>query len=78
MSISVYDKGPKILDEFKTYIFYKFSQVNIKTNTTWIGLEPSISNTFVEAHRGSIYFDTKTDLGTTFYLELPIKQRIVP
>ena len=77
MSIRVYDKGPGILDEFKTYIFCKFSQVNIKTNSTGIGLEPSISNTIIEAHRERIHFDTKTDLDTTFYEELPIKQTIV-
>ena len=74
VSISVYDKGPEILDEFKTYIFNKFSQVNIKTNSTGIGFEPSINNTIVETHRGSIHFDTKIDLGITFYVELPIKQ----
>ena len=72
VSISVYDKGPGFLDQFKTYIFNKFSQVNIKTNSTLMGLETSISNTIVEAHRWRIHFDTKTDLGTTFYEELPI------
>ena len=78
MRILVYDKGPRISDKFKPYIFNRFLQENITTSSTGTGLERSISNMIVKAHRGRIYFDTKMDLGITFYLALTIKQTIVP
>ena len=78
VSILVYDKGPRISGKFKPHIFNRFSQVNITTSSTGTGFERSISNMIVKAHQGRIHFDTKMDLGITFYLELTIKQTIVP
>ena len=76
--ILVYDKGPRISDKFKPHIFNRFSQANITTSSNGTGLERSISNMIVKAQQGRMHFDTKMDLGITFYLELTIKQTIVP
>ena len=76
--ILVYDKGPRISDKFKPHIFNRFSQANITTSSTGTELKRSISNMIYKAHQGRIHLDTKMDLGITFYLELTIKQTIVP
>ena len=71
--IAVSDDGPGIPEEFHGQIFKKFSQVDSSDTreNSGAGLGLSICKEIVEALGGVIGFDTKTNVGTTFYFELP-------
>lgn len=74
INISVTDKGNGIPEEFRDKVFEKFTQSNAsdtrKAGGTGLGL--SITKVIVEAHGGSVDFDTKIGVGTSFNLHLPI------
>ncbi len=72
--ISVVDQGPGIPKEFQPRIFSKFSQADA-SNTRQkggTGLGLSISRAIIEKLGGSISFDTESDKGTEFHVDLPI------
>ncbi|NVK33631.1 MAG: PAS domain S-box protein [Rhodobacteraceae bacterium] len=72
--ISVRDEGPGIPLEFQEKLFEKFAQADA-TNTRTVGgtgLGLTIAKSFVEAHSGSIGFTTQKDVGTSFYIDLPV------
>lgn len=71
--VSIVDHGPGIPEEFRSRIFQKFSQadasdIRLKGGT---GLGLNISKSIVEKHKGRIGFETGTDKGSTFFVELP-------
>ena len=72
--VSVSDHGPGVPKEFHDNVFAKFTQADSsdtrKAGGTGLGL--NISKTIVDKHGGTIGFDTKDGVGTTFYFELPI------
>ena len=72
-TIAFIDKGPGIPDAFQKTIFQKFSQADStssrKQGGTGLGL--NISKAIIEKLGGSIRFDTETNKGTTFFVELP-------
>jgi len=74
--VAVKDNGPGIPDEFKGQIFQKFAQADSsdtrKKGGTGLGL--SITKAMVEQMGGSIGFDSRPDVLTTFYVEFPIWQ----
>lgn len=74
---SVSDRGPGIPDCFRARVFQKFSQASGKNKPKGTGLGLAISKAIVEAHRGTIRFDTMMDKGTTFHVELPLKQTVL-
>jgi signal transduction histidine kinase/NO-binding membrane sensor protein with MHYT domain/DNA-binding response OmpR family regulator len=70
--VAVSDNGSGIPQEFQSRIFSKFyqadsSDVREKGGT---GLGLSICKSIIEAHSGSIWFESKSKVGTTFYFEL--------
>lgn len=71
--VEVRDQGPGIPHEFHSRIFQKFSQADSsdarQKGGTGLGL--SISRAIVELLGGRIGFDSQTDVGTTFFFELP-------
>jgi signal transduction histidine kinase len=71
--VSVTDNGPGIPEEFRSRIFEKFAQGNYpgarRKGSTGLGL--SIAKAIVEAMNGRIGFETRINIGATFYFDLP-------
>ena len=74
--ISVSDTGIGIPKEKQELIFNRFFQNELSggiiNNGTGIGL--SITKEFVELHKGSIAVDSMPNMGTTFLVDLPLKE----
>jgi signal transduction histidine kinase len=64
------DNGQGIPDHFKDRIFDPF--FTTKENGTGLGL--SISYGIIERHGGTITFESKARVGTTFIINLPIHE----
>lgn len=64
--ISVQDNGVGIPDEIRDKIF----SPNFTTKNSGMGLGLAMTKTILENMDGNIYFDTRLDEGTTFYIEL--------
>jgi len=68
-TITVSDNGPGIPLEMQSCIFELFSTMGKKTGT---GLGMAITKTIIEAHGGTIHFETSPDWGTKFFIKLPL------
>ena len=66
--IRVADNGSGIPQNMIEKVF----SPNFTTKTSGMGLGLAISKNIIDATGGQIYFKTKADQGTTFYIELPI------
>ena len=62
------DNGKGIPDELKDKIF----QPDFSTKTSGMGLGLAMAKQIVENTGGIIYFTSEIDVGTTFYIELPM------
>jgi signal transduction histidine kinase len=71
--VSVHDCGPGIPETFRDRVFEKFAQANTAANRQkgGTGLGLSITKAIVEQLGGWIGFETETNVGTTFFFELP-------
>lgn len=69
----VRDEGPGIPESFRSRVFAPFSQADgsdtRRAGGTGLGL--SIAKSLVEAHGGTIWFETELGAGTTFCFSLP-------
>ena len=74
--ISVKDNGPGISEDFKPFIFGKFSQAEGTTTRQkeGTGLGLNIARSIVELHNGEIGFDSTEGDGATFFVVLPMFQ----
>jgi signal transduction histidine kinase len=72
MIFYVKDTGIGIPSEHMDKIFNRFYQVNLNTEGTGLGL--TISQSLVKLLGGKIYFDSRLDEGSTFYVELPFQE----
>ncbi|MDO9161590.1 MAG: PAS domain S-box protein [Methylococcaceae bacterium] len=70
LQVSVKDNGPGIDLEQQQKILMPF----YTTKTNGMGMGLSISRSLVEAHDGTLNFDSQPGKGTTFYFTLPIQQ----
>lgn len=68
--LKVQDNGGGIPEEVIPRLF----EPNFTTKTTGSGLGLAISKRIVEAHDGTIYFETKQDVGTSFFVVLPVSR----
>ncbi len=75
--IKVTDYGPGIPDDFRSQLFEKFSQAKNPNKIKGTGLGLAITKTIVEAHNGSIGFDTEPGKETTFWICLPKRQTVI-
>ncbi len=69
--ICVRDNGTGIPQEIRPKVFVP----NFTTKSSGTGLGLAISKNIIEAVNGQIYFETKEDRGTTFYVDLPVNGR---
>lgn len=71
--IAISDTGVGIPEKFHATLFEKFSdarRTGLKGEPS-VGLGMSIIKTIVEWHQGKIWFESKENKGTTFYVEIP-------
>ncbi|HMI79455.1 MAG TPA: HAMP domain-containing sensor histidine kinase, partial [Ferruginibacter sp.] len=66
--IKIKDNGIGIADEVRSKIFTP----NFTTKTSGTGLGLAMSKGIVEQAKGNIWFETKAEEGTTFFVELPL------
>lgn len=66
--IAVADNGDGIPENVREKVFYP----NFTTKSSGTGLGLAMSKSIVEAAGGNLYFYTKTNEGTTFFVELPV------
>jgi signal transduction histidine kinase len=80
LRVFVRDEGAGIPDEFRARIFEKFSQADSSAarekGGTGLGLH--IAQRFIEHMRGRIGFDSFPGAGSTFWVELPAVEVVVP
>lgn len=71
--IKVIDNGIGIPEKDLPYIFERFyrSDISRAKNTGGSGIGLTITKSFVEAHGGKIYVESKLNEGTTFTIEFP-------
>lgn len=72
--VEVSDTGPGIDEKFKERIFDRFSQADTGDTRAvkGTGLGLSISRAIIERHDGTIDFESRKGVGTTFRFELPL------
>jgi len=75
VNIAITDRGPGIPDDFRGKVFEKFARARGQTTGSGTGLGLAISKIIVEAHRGSIGFETSAQ-GTTFHVDIPLRQSL--
>ncbi len=78
IQISVTDHGIGIPDDIKDKVFNMFTDAK-RAGTIGeksFGLGLSICKQIIEKHQGKIWFESKTDIGTTFYIRLPKPKKI--
>lgn len=75
IEFTVRDSGIGISDEFKEKVFKRFSKINVKgiSANEGLGLGLAISKAYVEMLGGTIEFQSKLGVGTTFKFIIPLK-----
>jgi len=68
LEVRVKDNGPGLTDAQKEKILTPF----FTSKTTGMGMGLSICRSIIEAHGGMIRFDSKLEVGSTFYFNLPL------
>jgi PAS domain S-box-containing protein len=73
--VSIKDNGVGIPAGQQHKVFEKFFRAdNVAKTIPGSGLGLYVAKSMVESHGGKIWFESKENLGTTFFVELPIKQ----
>lgn len=77
IEIQIKDSGVGIPEEEQSRVFSKFFRgSNItKMETEGTGLGLYIAKNIIEAHGGKVWFESRRDEGTIFYIIIPIKER---
>jgi signal transduction histidine kinase len=72
--VSVCDRGPGIPEEFRPYMFQKFTQVDGSDSRAkpGTGLGLAICKGLIARMRGTIDYEVQPDGGTVFFFELPL------
>ena len=71
------DSGPGIPISLRDSIFEMFTQAAGENKRKGTGLGLAISKSIVDAHGGKIWFDTELEKGSTFYVQIPLRQTIL-
>jgi len=70
--ISVSDQGPGISAENRDRLFEPFQRLGETSGVAGVGLGLVVCKRLVEAHGGSIWVESETGKGTTFFFTLPL------
>lgn len=70
--ISFADKGEGIPEDFLPFLFERFYRVPGERTVTGTGLGLYICKQIIMAHHGKIWVESVLDVGTTFFIELPL------
>lgn len=70
--ISFTDKGEGIPEDFLPFLFERFYRVPGERTVTGTGLGLYICKQIIMAHHGKIWVESVLDVGTTFFIELPV------
>lgn len=73
LHIEVQDAGIGIPEEEKQYMFTRFYRANNAGTVQGTGLGLNIVKRYVEVLGGSIFFESKEGIGTTFFVNIPLK-----
>ena len=73
VEIAIHDTGPGIPESIRWRIFEPFFTTKPPGKGTGQGLALAHS-VVVKQHRGQIWFDSKSGVGTTFFIQLPIRK----
>ena len=68
IQVRIKDNGPGVAEDDRPKLFTPF----FTTKSNGMGMGLSICRSLVEAHDGTLYFNTNIGKGTTFYFQLPI------
>jgi len=71
IQVMVKDNGPGLDEEQQKKILMPF----YTTKAEGMGMGLSISHSLIEAHEGTLYFNSKPRKGSTFYFALPIRKK---
>ncbi|MEX2282783.1 MAG: HAMP domain-containing sensor histidine kinase [Gemmatimonadota bacterium] len=74
LHFEVSDSGVGIAPDQLPLVFDKFYQIGQQARSKGAGLGLAIAREVVEAHGGRISVDSEENVGTTFRIELPLKQ----
>jgi len=66
--ITISDNGKGIPEDRQNKVFVPY----FTTKSTGTGIGLSITKQIIENHNGKIYFESKENIGTSFYIELPL------
>lgn len=66
--VKVEDNGIGIPEKMQEYVFVP----NFTTKNSGTGLGLAISKSIIDSLNGNIYFETSVDIGTRFYVEIPL------
>lgn len=72
----VRDNGPGIPPSERDRIFEKFTRLRHKSKTGGLGVGLAFCKLAVHAHGGKIWLESEPGNGTTFWITLPVAQRI--
>ncbi|MEM9917975.1 MAG: PAS domain-containing sensor histidine kinase [Bacteroidota bacterium] len=75
LTIKVIDKGIGIPEEEKQYLFTRFFRANNVVNIKGTGLGLTIVKRYMDLMNGSISFESKAGIGSTFTLRIPIPRK---
>ena len=79
IQISIRDHGIGIPKDQQDEIFAQFFRASTgRQKATGMGLGLYIAKEIIEAHKGKIWVDSTPGEGSTFYLSLPLQQRLSP
>lgn len=72
--ISIKDEGIGIPKEEADKVFKKFHRATdvLTYDYSGIGLGLSLTKLIIESHQGKIWFESEVDVGSTFYVSLPV------
>ena len=68
--ITISDNGKGIPEDRQNKVFVPY----FTTKSTGTGIGLSITKQIIENHNGKIYFESKENIGTSFYIELPLPE----
>lgn len=73
LKISIIDQGIGIPKSEQRYLFTRFFRANNASNIQGTGLGLTIVKRYLDLLDGRIHFESKENIGTTFFVELPIE-----